>query len=57
MELTGKINKKNPPRKSMTSAFDQAVRNALMVGDMNAIERLLRIAEDQALVALAMGVD
>lgn len=57
MELTGKINKKNPPRKSMMAAFDEAVRNAVMLGDAEAIERLLRIAEDQALVALAMGGD
>lgn len=53
--MTGRIDKNHPPRESMLDAWDRAVRAAMMVGDVDALERLANVALDNALVEAVMS--
>ena len=53
--MTGTINKKTPPRESLTEAWDRAVARAMALRDEAALERLLMVARDNALVEQVMA--
>lgn len=48
--MVGTINKTRPPRESMLDAWDRAVRAAMLMGDVDALEKLASVAMDNALV-------